>query len=89
MISKYFVLSCVLLQALGAVACQNTQPNLSKPNNDLRRSQGGCLSKSQELARSPQPPRAAGMYYASPSWNRVYNLKQDITPIDRYYNDCP
>ena len=90
MVSKYFVLVCVLLQGLVAVASENSKAGLNRSNEALRRSQGS-LSKSQEILASRERNTAASLYYASPCSRRLSDVKRDMMPISHheFRSDCP
>ena len=88
MVSKYFVLSCLLLQGLVAIASENPQVSLNKSNGALRRS--GSLSKSQEIPQVRRPSREAkDVFYESPCSSRLHNPRKDMIPLDSWRSDCP
>jgi hypothetical protein len=88
MVLRYFVLSCLLLQGLVAVASENSQVSLNKSNGALRRSEGS-LSKSQEIPQVRRPSGGVSVSYESPCSNRLYNPKKEMIPMDPWRSDCP
>jgi len=95
MVSKYFVLGCVLVQGLAVIASEGS--NLRASANDLRKSNDNIQQRacSQELRKIAATVAAIpyGEFPGSTGFDRYYlqnnNPLNDRKPYSPHHFDCP